>query len=167
MLQLASSPQRKEVSRLLRLLSEEHKKWEGDEASEETLDEEEFEQYQWADTAFQKQFYPLLYIKKEEIQGLALLMQDEKEQSRWHILEFIVDPKFRRQGVGNAFVQKIREWMVEDKAGKTLETASHVANQIASAFWASVGAKTFASGVSFKDRTIYGVGKFDRHCFQK
>lgn len=157
----ASQKDKTKVWEMIKALALEHRKWEGDEYTGEE-DEEGLKHYRWKEeeSSLTPKFIPLVCkeVKTGELLGVAVLLAENKEN--WHILEFFIKEEHRRKGVGKFMVQEVIRFC---SGAKTIEAASHVLNTNALKFWRAMGFTTVIKNFRFLDRTIYGVGSFDRN----
>lgn len=166
----AKKSDRLRYSVLLDQFQKEHEEYEGDEATGEEMDEKELDKMTWADDQIklgEKQFYPFicLSVNEKQVLGIALVAHDA---TKWSILEFYVDPKFRGVGIGRCLCTYVINFCRdanrdEQKSMVCIETASHVKNSGAQAFWNRMGFITVAEKVRFTDRSLYGVGAYNCH----
>lgn len=181
---LAGVLDKEQVCRALVALGKEHETFESEDATTEEMDSNEIEAYTWAETKADPKSLKVLYpivcvendasVEKSIIVGACILLHrrvwDKKEKEQeWEILEFSVSPKHRRLGIGRQIVEfviafcqgKVKRKGKEKDVSTSIQAATHVNNHTALKFWNSLGFVTLEKGVTFTDRTVYGVGKYN------
>jgi ribosomal protein S18 acetylase RimI-like enzyme len=175
---LISNSERDILLKLFRQFVKEHEQYEEEdiEAENAELEDNGGENWFWLENN-QKQngqqdndnpraFYPLGLFLGSELIGFSITCCSE---SKWIVLEFSIISEYRNRGFGSKFAKAVIDFCISrsDASTVSIEASSNVNNVHALKFWNSLGFKTVEENISFQDRTLYGVGSFNRNILMK
>jgi ribosomal protein S18 acetylase RimI-like enzyme len=168
---------------MVKTFVKEHERYQEEDVDPDDTELDDDDNWIWGDSKtkmveHERIFYPLgLFVNDAKITkdsfekalGFCILCKNNKE---WIILEFSINPEFRNKKLGSFLAKNVIDFCINKSLSIdilvdsiSIEASSNVKNLRANKFWNSLGFKTIEHNVTFTDRTLYGVGKFNKNVY--